>query len=81
MIDRCAGLPEARSLTLRQICRSVCRPGPSRITRGAARAGPAAFVRSAAVQRGPRGVRVNAVAPGVVRTRGPFPYPTIGGDQ
>ncbi|MFE0175547.1 SDR family NAD(P)-dependent oxidoreductase [Streptomyces sp. NPDC059002] len=35
---------------------------------GAAKAGLVSLVRSAAVEYGPRGVRVNAVAPGVVRT-------------
>ncbi|MBT2447345.1 SDR family oxidoreductase [Streptomyces sp. ISL-43] len=35
---------------------------------GAAKAGLMSLVRSAAVELGPRGVRVNAVAPGVVRT-------------
>ncbi|MFI1283393.1 SDR family oxidoreductase [Streptomyces sp. NPDC020858] len=78
MIDRCAALREPSFLTLRQICRSVpswirtCPAGPTCRGRGpgprhgAATAVPMALVRPAAVEPGPRGVRVNAVAPGGV---------------
>ncbi|MFB7257434.1 SDR family oxidoreductase [Streptomyces nojiriensis] len=75
MIDRCAGHLDLRLLTLRQICRSVppwirtCAPrtGPAGAPAGPPGAGSVALVRSAAVERGPSGVRVNAVAPGAVR--------------
>ena len=75
MIDRCAALREPSFLTLRQMSRSVpswirtcpagptCRgPGPGP-RHDAAKAVPMALVPSAAVEPGPRGVRVNAVAP------------------
>ncbi len=41
---------------------------PAHAAYGAAKAGLMALVRSAAVELGPRGIRVNAVAPGVVWT-------------
>ncbi|MEJ8645167.1 SDR family oxidoreductase [Streptomyces sp. MS1.HAVA.3] len=46
----------------------VPRPWPG-VAHGAAKAALTALVRSAAVERGPRGVRVNAVAPGGVDPR------------
>ncbi|MFE0006691.1 SDR family oxidoreductase [Streptomyces erythrochromogenes] len=69
--------------TVEQLVFAACASGlaaaPPHAPYGAAKAAPTALVRSAAVEPGPRGVRVNAVAPGVVRTPRGAPPPGGGG--
>ncbi|MFC9823573.1 SDR family oxidoreductase [Streptomyces erythrochromogenes] len=69
--------------TVEQLVFAACASGlaaaPPHAPYGAAKAAPMALVRSAAVEPGPRGVRVNAVAPGVVRTPRAAALPGAGG--
>ncbi|WP_353963483.1 SDR family oxidoreductase [Streptomyces erythrochromogenes] len=69
--------------TVEQLVFAACASGlaaaPPHAPYGAAKAAPTALVRSAAVEPGPRGVRVNAVAPGVVRTPRAAALPGAGG--